>query len=351
MVGRPFALWGKQTWHGQEVVGESHYVDAIRALFVEGVDERWQERIVTADLVPEPENPHDSNAVKVAVDGATVGYLPRPDAARYGPVLSGLLANGLLPQTSARVIGSLVTDLVTDSRGRVREQPRFACSVRLALAEPALLVPANMPPAERYVLLPEGRAVQVSGEEAYLDRLAPVLASDGERWIYVTLHEVTEQLPRSTRVVVEIRVDGEPAGCLTPKMSSELLPAVRHFAARELLTAARAILKGNHLKTDVVLYVARAGELSSEWLASPPISHRNSHPASFGESRNAAPETRSVAIEAVASTTSAMWRFNPPPGWPPPPPEWVPPPGWKIPPGMPPVPEGWQWWVPADQGS
>jgi hypothetical protein len=39
-----------------------------------------------------------------------------------------------------------------------------------------------------------------------------------------------------------------------------------------LVTAARAILKCNQLKADIVLYVARAGELTADWLANPPIS-------------------------------------------------------------------------------
>lgn len=38
-------------------------------------------------------------------------------------------------------------------------------------------------------------------------------------------------------------------------------------------------------------------------------------------------------------------RFNPPPGWPKPPPDWVPPKGWKPDPLWPPLPTGWQLWV------
>jgi uncharacterized protein DUF4190 len=42
------------------------------------------------------------------------------------------------------------------------------------------------------------------------------------------------------------------------------------------------------------------------------------------------------------------YRFNPPPGWPPPPEGWVPAPGWQPDPAWPPVPDGWQLWVPDD---
>ena len=40
------------------------------------------------------------------------------------------------------------------------------------------------------------------------------------------------------------------------------------------------------------------------------------------------------------------YRFNPPPGWPLPPPEWIPPTvPWDARPSLPPAPENWQWWI------
>jgi hypothetical protein len=83
----------------------------------------------------------------------------------------------------------------------------------------------------------------VTGEEAYLSSLSPLVGAAGETWIHVTMHEVTEQLTRSTKTLIEVRVNGSPAGRLTPKMSSELLPVVRHFADQGLTTGGRAILK------------------------------------------------------------------------------------------------------------
>ncbi len=38
-------------------------------------------------------------------------------------------------------------------------------------------------------------------------------------------------------------------------------------------------------------------------------------------------------------------RFDPPPGWPAPPPDWEPPEGWQPDPSWPPAPEGWTFWV------
>lgn len=40
-----------------------------------------------------------------------------------------------------------------------------------------------------------------------------------------------------------------------------------------------------------------------------------------------------------------VWRFNPPPGWPPAPPGFAPPSGWRPDPSWPPAPPGWPFWV------
>ena len=45
------------------------------------------------------------------------------------------------------------------------------------------------------------------------------------------------------------------------------------------------------------------------------------------------------------------YRFNPPPNWPDPPPDWVPLPGWQPDPSWPAPPPGWTWWMPADRDS
>jgi len=57
-------------------VGESQYQSALRRVARTG-------RLCWASLVPEPENPFDSNAVAVRIQDETVGYLCRADARRY----------------------------------------------------------------------------------------------------------------------------------------------------------------------------------------------------------------------------------------------------------------------------
>lgn len=76
------------------IVGESHYQDAIRSACgaKPGEDVGFD---CIAELVPEPTNPHDSNAVMVQIEGRCVGYLSRSDARTYGPaIIDGIREQG-----------------------------------------------------------------------------------------------------------------------------------------------------------------------------------------------------------------------------------------------------------------
>lgn len=73
-----------------EVVGESYRQDDLWQLAGGFSHDRIRCEVIAA-LVPEPENSHDSNAVKVVIDGRLVGYLSREDAALYRPGLLRLM--------------------------------------------------------------------------------------------------------------------------------------------------------------------------------------------------------------------------------------------------------------------
>jgi HIRAN domain len=249
-----FDLWGQRGRPGVDVVGESHYADAVREVFGIGFRPGGCELMATAQLVPEPWNRHDPDAVAVWVGERQVGYLPRHEAGRYAPVLARLVAEGRTPQVLARLWAA------SDYRGR----PGLTGSVRIDLAEPHLIAPVNREPGRPYRLLPPGAPMQVTGEEGHLGALVPRLGPEGENWAYVTLHELVEPLTRGSRSVLEVRLDGAPVGQLTPRMSAELLPAVRHLASNNELTAARALVKGP--TPEVLLYVPRAHELPTSWL-------------------------------------------------------------------------------------
>jgi hypothetical protein len=75
------------------VVGESHRQEALaRVSQSPPSGEHGYE--CGAELVLEPDNPHDRFAVKVVVAGEHVGYLPRGTAKRFGKRLRELEAQG-----------------------------------------------------------------------------------------------------------------------------------------------------------------------------------------------------------------------------------------------------------------
>lgn len=89
------------------VAGESHYQDGLRVITGEG-DVRHQ---TEAYLIPEPDNPHDADAVRVEIDGHKVGYLPRALAGAYVGGLAAIVARGRLPACEATIVGSADTAL------------------------------------------------------------------------------------------------------------------------------------------------------------------------------------------------------------------------------------------------
>ncbi|WP_422771266.1 HIRAN domain-containing protein [Plantactinospora sp. WMMC1484] len=308
------------------MVGESNYTKQIRAIFGRSFDPNGSEIVALAHLIPEPTNRFDPNAVKVLCSGYHVGYLPRERAAQYAPVLTALIDQGWTPQVRARVWGQDREDRET---GRVA----FVGSVTLDLAEPHMIVPTNMPPSELHTVLPAGRAVQVSGEEKHMAHLSGLVAPPGGSWVYVTLHEVEVQRARSSRTLVEVRINGVAAGTLSPATSTETLPVITHLQGMGLTIAARAVLKGNRVKADLVVHMSKASELSDGWLDAPPTA------------RGVNPAQRAEASPVQTMATTPRWRFVVPPSWPPPPAGWVPPQGWRPDPSWPPAPTGWQFWI------
>lgn len=75
------------------VVGESFYQAAL--IQVSRCPSRGEHGYeCSAELVLDPKNPHDKNAVRVEVDGHLVGHLPKGSAKRYNKRLRALAAEG-----------------------------------------------------------------------------------------------------------------------------------------------------------------------------------------------------------------------------------------------------------------
>lgn len=75
-----------------DIVGESKYQPALQRAVAKyaGRDERESGRLVLdlmqAAVEPEPSNAFDPMALRVAIDGRTVGYVPAADAPRFAEI-------------------------------------------------------------------------------------------------------------------------------------------------------------------------------------------------------------------------------------------------------------------------
>jgi hypothetical protein len=111
-----------------KVAGTSYRQDTLAALRAELLRVPKEQRVggrrgaFIAELRPDPDNPHDPDAVSVEAPGfGTVGWLPRGDGARYIPLLQSVSGRGLRPRCPAEVC----------------KGPDGALAVRLDLAAPA----------------------------------------------------------------------------------------------------------------------------------------------------------------------------------------------------------------------
>ena len=97
-----------------DVVGESHYQPAIRAAcdWKPGTDTQFH---CMAELVPEPTNPYDRNAIKVTINGACVGHLSQQDAVTLGPAVQNAIKHQGSGMCRAVIAGHANSD--TDNLG------------------------------------------------------------------------------------------------------------------------------------------------------------------------------------------------------------------------------------------
>lgn len=72
---------------GIQVVGESFHQRELEAI-CGGINKYGSRVLKTAVLILEDENPHDPKAVRVEIDGLTVGHLSRANAREYRRMLA-----------------------------------------------------------------------------------------------------------------------------------------------------------------------------------------------------------------------------------------------------------------------
>lgn len=247
---------------------------------IEVVGEAWREREITtavgqspgidqeievtlpAVIVPEPDNPHDRNAISVRVGGQVVGYIAKEETRSYLNDVQRVTASGHRPMTFARIW--MVRRRHSDGGSR------FYSRISIALPYRGLELPKNASPTGAHSLLPWGAGLQVTGEDQHFEVLRPYISSAESDLVIVTLHRTEKQLKSGQgRELIEVRLDGERIGELTPTTSRHFLPTVDHTAARGGAVATYARIKGSQLTAEVVIQGAKATELQDEWLNGP----------------------------------------------------------------------------------
>lgn len=81
-----------------DIVGEASYQAALES--IAGRSDESAEYYCMATLAPEPSNQYDSNAIRVDIDGKTVGYISRNMTGDFHPLLKGRKA-----QADAVIVG------------------------------------------------------------------------------------------------------------------------------------------------------------------------------------------------------------------------------------------------------
>jgi len=89
-----------------DIVGESKYQDALESI-CGGRTHEAADKYVEATLYQENSNVHDSQAVRVDIEGKTVGYLSRDDARAYRKQLDALGRGPLVAVCKAKIVGGV----------------------------------------------------------------------------------------------------------------------------------------------------------------------------------------------------------------------------------------------------
>ena len=107
--GAPAHHWKphKDYDHEFEVVGESNYQVALEKLVGDHGPQAPDLKTI-ANLIPENDNPHDSSAVRVEIEGHTVGYLSRDDARGFRRRLGSKKLSGQVTSCDAMIMGGFI---------------------------------------------------------------------------------------------------------------------------------------------------------------------------------------------------------------------------------------------------
>ena len=209
-----------------------------------------------AVLVPEPDHPVDPTTITVRINGQRVGHLAPPDAERYWPAITRVVASGYQAVAVAHLKAALVAE---------DETTEVDADLRLDLSAPDLLFPLNSAP-QRATVLPQGSSIKVLEESQHAEYLHSVLPRTGEGRVMLTLEVNQVRTPAGEHVdIVEVLHQRQVVGRLSTQLSEVFIPVIRHAFEHDLLTAAWGTIRGTSYEVSLTVQAARPDMIPDEW--------------------------------------------------------------------------------------
>ena len=249
---RPITPWGR---FGTvvEVEGEFMHRGGIRAVYAAAgipiTEDGVEMEDVPALIVPSPDG---STYLDVLCAGQVVGYLDDTTAGTFRSAVAGLSSRGEALEASARIWS--------------REGNLLRSRVSLRLPSPDEILPPMPLPTMPFVVLPALTSFQVTGEERHMDVLGSLVAANSPLPAVATLHSATIQRARSSVEVAQVRILDQVVGELSSVASGHVLPLVKACENAGMVPVVQAVVSGNTLKAEVAIRVAKAGEVTQQWL-------------------------------------------------------------------------------------
>lgn len=234
---------------------------------------RYERETTIAALIPEPDNPHDPQAVSVRVNGNVIGYLPREELRSWTPIIHRIVASGFIPETRCYLNWSPAYEDHIEEGG-------FA-GATVTLPKPHLAIPLNNPPLNS-TLLPPGGSSQVIKEEEHFDVLFNYVPPAGEALLYLEFKLGTRVLKNGQeRATVFVYLDGEHVGELSTVTGKKFEPVLRHAADLKRAVVVSGTIKGSALTASLTFRAAKADELSDAWVNTLPQAPRFAPEAAY----------------------------------------------------------------------
>ena len=258
--GNYYRLWSQGQWFDQVFDVEDRFLPTVRSLFPKRMVEEGVQLVLDAELVPELDGPRGLCCIAIRLGGRTVGHLGQEQAIAWTGVIRRVIASGYLPVTGCRIFAREYDGF---------DGLQFWTNAQVALGDPIEALPQNQPPAAAYTMLPKSSIVQVTREDQYFGALRRIVPAGGRGVFFATLHERAAEGKKNP--LVEVRINDECVGQLTPQTSQRYLPMIRHFNDRGLLTACWSDVTGSTVAAEVRINAVKANEATAEVLGGPAV--------------------------------------------------------------------------------